>query len=104
MAWATWAYQRQRGSPRVLQYCHHLGMGLGCHLVTIWVLKHAQGGGAGKKFARIFLYPPPLRGYPPKKKLARHVGIFFRQEEFFYCVLLEFACHLHFGTLYDIGT
>ena len=62
-------------------------------------------GGVEKKFARIcfFVPPPPLRGYPPKKKLAPHVGIFFRQE-FFYCVLLELAWNLHFATLYDIGT
>ena len=51
-----------------------------------------------------FRTPLPLRGYPPKKKLAPHLGIFFRQEEFFYCVLLELAWHLHFATLYDIGT
>ena len=73
-----------------------------------WEVHHAAvmlRGGVGKNFARIFFsYPPPLQGYPPKKKLAPHVGIFFCQEEFFYCVLLELACHLHFGTLYDIGT
>ena len=63
-----------------------------------------QGGGVEKIRVNFFSYPPPLRGYPPKKKLAPHVGIFFRQEEFFYCVLLELACHLHFATLYDIGT
>ena len=62
------------------------------------------GGGGWKKFVQIFFIPPPLRGYPPKKKLAPHVGNFFRQEEFFYCVLLELAWHLHFATLYDIGT
>ena len=43
----------------------------------------APGGGGGwKKFARFFCTPPPLRGYPSKKKLAPHVGIFFCQEEF----------------------
>ena len=59
-----------------------------------------QGGG-GKKIRANFFFvpPPPLRGYPPKKKLAPHVGIFFRQEEFLYCLLLELECHLHFATL-----
>ena len=61
-------------------------------------------GGGGKKFARFFSYAPPSGGYPRKKKLAPHVGIFFAKRNFFYCVLLELACHLHFATLYDIGT
>ena len=42
-----------------------------------------QGGGGWKKIRADFLYPPLLQGSPPKKKLAPHVGIFFRQEEFF---------------------
>ena len=67
---------------------------------------YTQRGGGWKKIARIFFSytRPPSAGTHRKKKLAPHVGIFFRQEEFFYCVLLGLACHLHFGTLYDIGT
>ena len=57
-----------------------------------------------KNRANFFRPPPLLRGLAPKKKLAPHAGIFFRQEEFFYWVLLEIACHLRFATLYDIGT
>ena len=58
----------------------------------------ARGGGGWEKIRANFF------SYPPKKKLAPHVGIFFRQEEFLYFVLLELAWHLHFATLYDIGT
>ena len=63
-------------------------------------------GGGGKKIRAnyFFLTPLPLRGYPPKKNLAPHVGIFFCQEEFLYFVLLELECHPHFATLQDIGT
>ena len=59
-----------------------------------------------EKNSREFFFgtPSPLRAYPPKKKLAPHVGIFFRQEEFFCCVLLELAWNFHFATLYGIGT
>ena len=42
--------------------------------------------------------------HPPKKNLAPNVEIFFHHEEFFHCVLLELALHLHFATLYNIGT
>ena len=67
--------------------------------------KPHNGGGRGEKIrATFFVPPPPLGGYPRKKKLAPHVGIFFRQEEFFHYVLLELAWHPHFATLYDIGT
>ena len=37
--------------------------------------------GGWKKFADFFVPPPLLRGYPPKKKLAPPVGIFFRKED-----------------------
>ena len=62
------------------------------------------GGGVEKNSRQFFSVPPPSPGVPPQKKLAPHIGIFFCQEEFFYYVLLELAWHLHFATLYDIGT
>ena len=68
--------------------------------------QHSFQGGGWKKIRANFFFrtPLPLLRYPPKKKLAPHVGIFFRREEFFYYVLLELAWHLHFATSYDIGT
>ena len=44
------------------------------------------GGGGGKKIrANFFFVPPPFRGYPPKKRLAPHVGIFFVGSIFLLC-------------------
>ena len=40
-----------------------------------------RGGGWGKN--RVIFFRTPLRGYPPKKKLAPHVGIFFAKRNFF---------------------
>ena len=50
-------------------------------------LRTAIRGGVEKICVNFFSYPPPPpRGYPPKKKLAAHVGIIFRQEGFFFTV------------------
>ena len=49
----------------------------------LWCVPSSWGQGRGwvEKNSREFFFrtPLPFRGYPPKKKLAPHVGIFFRQ-------------------------
>ena len=92
--------QREPARP-----CWHLGSKNNSSCQP-WTTSSPRGGGL-KKFARIFFRtpPPPLRGYPPKKKLAPDVGIFFRQEEFFTVCYLNL--HVTFTLahcMYDIGT
>ena len=57
----------------------------------------ARGGGGLEKMLReFFSYPPPFRGYPPKKNSTACMN-FFSQGENFYRELLELACNLHFA-------
>ena len=76
------------------------------HLVvyTAKTTCHMQGVGGKKIRANFFLYPPPPPGVPPEKKAGTPCRNFFLPGGIFYCVLLELAWHLHFATLYDIGT
>ena len=72
--------------------------------VPVWESRGSCSLGPGGKWHPIFFIPPPPSGGTPEKKAGTPYGIFFRLEEFFYCVLVELAWNPHFVTLYDIGT
>ena len=76
------AYSLQRGGGAQILQTVELGAG------GIGVFSHPLS---------FFFVPPPLRGYPLKKKLAPRVGIFFRQEKFFFAV-----CYLNLHVTFTL--
>ena len=47
-----------------------VGLEFGMGLASVGLGWGWGQGGGGKNFAHFFLYPPPLWGYPPKKKTS----------------------------------